>query len=58
MPFECVYNRAFAVLRRALRTVRSPWLDRAILQTGRVLHGRDMDDDGLLERVDYMYIPP
>jgi SAM-dependent methyltransferase len=58
MPFDCPYNTMFAVLRRVLRAVRSPWLDRRILQIGRLLHGREMDDDGLRERVDYMYIPP
>jgi trans-aconitate 2-methyltransferase len=58
MPFDCVYNRAFAVIRQVLARVRSPWLDRQILQVGRLLHGRDMDDEGLRERVPYMYIPP
>ncbi len=58
MPFDCAYNRVFAVVRRSLRPLRSRWLDAAILQTGRILHGRDMDDNGLRERVGYMYLPP
>jgi SAM-dependent methyltransferase len=58
MPFECAYNSAFAVLRGALRRIRSPWLDRLILVAGRLLHGREMNDAGLRERVGYMYIPP
>lgn len=58
MPFDCTYNRIFAVVRRALRAVRSAWLDALILRTGRLLHGREMTDAGLRERVDYMYIPP
>jgi SAM-dependent methyltransferase len=58
MPFACGYNTAFAVLRRALRRIRSSGTDRAILQIGRVLHGRDMNDDGLRERIGYMYVPP
>jgi SAM-dependent methyltransferase len=58
MPFDCSYNRAFAVARRTLRALRSPLLDRLILQMGRLLHGREMDDDGLRERVGYMYVPP
>jgi cyclopropane fatty-acyl-phospholipid synthase-like methyltransferase len=58
MPFDCTYNRVFAVLRRGLRRVQSPWLDERILQVGRVLHGRDMDENGLRERVPYMYTPP
>jgi trans-aconitate 2-methyltransferase len=58
MPFDCLYNRAFALVRRILRAVRSPLVDAAILQTGRLLHGREMNDERLRERVDYMYIPP
>jgi SAM-dependent methyltransferase len=58
MPFDCFYNRTFAVVRRILRAVRSPVVDAAILQAGRLLHGREMDDDRLRERVEYMYIPP
>jgi SAM-dependent methyltransferase len=58
MPFDCWYNRAFAVVRRVLRALRSPWLDRLILRAGRLLHGREMDDEGLKERVGYMYVPP
>src|SRR5262249_2051623 len=50
MPFACAYNTVFAIVRRGLRAVRGPWLDRAILQTARALHGRTMDDDGLRER--------
>jgi len=58
MPFACAYNTAFAALRRVLRRIRSSWTDRAILQIGRVLHGREMSDDGLRERIGYMYVPP
>jgi hypothetical protein len=58
MPFDCAYNRAFAGVRRVLRAVRSSWLDLLILKFGRFLHGRDMDDESLRERVDYMYIAP
>jgi len=58
MPYDCAYNYAFAMLRRVLRLARSRALDAFILQTGRVLHGREMSDEGLRERVPYMYIPP
>lgn len=58
MPYACAYNTAFALVRRALRAIRRPWLDRLILQVGRALHGRQMDDRGLRERVSYMYVPP
>ena len=58
MPYDCGYNYAFAMLRRVLRLVRSRALDALILQVGRVLHGKDMDDEGLRERIPYMYIAP
>jgi len=58
MPYDCAYNRAFTVARRVLRALRSPLTDRAILAVGRALHGREMDDNGLRERVGYMYVPP
>ena len=58
MPFDCLYNRTFALVRRILRAVRSPLVDAVILNAGRLVHGREMDDERLRERVDYMYIPP
>lgn len=58
MAFDCGYNRIFALIRRVLRRLRSPWLDRMIFQAGRLLHGREMDEESLRERVGYMYIPP
>jgi SAM-dependent methyltransferase len=58
MPYDCAYNYAFAMLRRALRLVRSGALDALILKIGRMLHGRQMSDEGLRERVPYMYIAP
>ena len=58
MPYDCLYNRVMTVLRRVLRTVRSPWLDALILRAARALHGREMDDAGLQERVIYMYLVP
>lgn len=58
MPYDCAYNYAFAILRRGLRLVRSRALDAMILRVGRMLHGREMDDAGLRERIPYMYIAP
>jgi cyclopropane fatty-acyl-phospholipid synthase-like methyltransferase len=58
MAYDGAYNRAFSVVRRLLRVLRSSWLDHAILQAGRLLHGRDMDEAGLRERIGYMYMPP
>ena len=58
MPYDCGYNYAFAMLRRLLRLLRSRALDAVILRVGRVLHGGEMSEQGLRERVPYMYIPP
>jgi 2-polyprenyl-3-methyl-5-hydroxy-6-metoxy-1,4-benzoquinol methylase len=58
MPYDCLYNRLFAVVRRALRALRSRATDAAILAAARLIHGREMDPAGLRERVRYMYMPP
>jgi SAM-dependent methyltransferase len=58
MPYACAYNVASAGVRRALRLVRSAWLDRAILTVGEWLHGREMPAEDLRERVHYMYMAP
>jgi hypothetical protein len=58
MPYDCAYNRLFSVVRRALRRVRGPATDALILTLARALHGREMDEARLRERVHYMYIPP
>lgn len=58
MPYACAYNTVFAFVRRLLRSIRTPQLDRAILLVGRLFHGRDMNVEALQERVAYMYIPP
>lgn len=58
MPYDCAWNYAFAMLRRVLRLVRSRALDALILKVGRLLHGNQMDDEGLRERIPYMYIAP
>jgi SAM-dependent methyltransferase len=58
MPFDCVYNRLMTMLRRVLVPLRSAWLDDLILRVARLLHGGEMDDAGLRERVVYMYLAP
>ena len=58
MPYDCAFNYAFAMLRRTLRLVRSRALDAVILRIGRRLHGNEMNDEGLRERIPYMYIAP
>jgi SAM-dependent methyltransferase len=58
MPYDCTYNRVFGLVRRALRRLRSPATDALILAIGRAIHGREMDDRALRERIPYMYMPP
>jgi len=58
LPYDCAYNRAFSVVRRMLRAVRSSFSDRLILSIARLVHAGDMTDDQLRERVQYMYFPP
>ena len=58
IPYACGYNAVFAIVRRLLRAIRAPWTDRLILRIGRAVHAREMDDAGLRERIDYMYLPP
>jgi len=58
MPYDCGYNYAFAIVRRGLRLVRSRWLDALILRIARIVHGTEMSEEGLRERVPYMYLPP
>lgn len=58
MATDCLYNRVFATVRRTLRAMRTPALDRLILTAARALHGREMPAELLAERVDYMYMPP
>jgi SAM-dependent methyltransferase len=58
MPYDCLYNRTFAIVRRGLRLVRSRAVDALILFAARTLHGREMDLPALRERIDYMYLPP
>ncbi len=58
LPYDCAYNRAFSVVRRMLRAVRSSFSDRLILAIARIVHADDMTDDQLRERVQYMYFPP
>lgn len=58
MPYDCGYNYVFAIARRCLRLLRSRWLDAVILRIARMVHGGEMSDEGLRERVPYMYLPP
>jgi trans-aconitate methyltransferase len=58
MPYDCLYNRLMTILRRVLRAFQSAWLDTLILRVARALHGREMNDADLEERLVYMYLVP
>ena len=58
MATDCLYNRWFGRLRRALRVIQSTATDGAILRVGRWLHGARMSDQMIVERIHYMYMPP
>jgi SAM-dependent methyltransferase len=58
MPYEGGYNRALWAIRRCLRAVRSPPLDRAILFAARALYGNRWDGAALADRLPYMYSLP
>jgi 2-polyprenyl-3-methyl-5-hydroxy-6-metoxy-1,4-benzoquinol methylase len=57
MPYDALYNKALAQLRRVARTVRGTLLDRAAFAVARRVH-RDLPDDQLRERLIYLYVPP
>jgi len=57
MPYDCLYNRASALARRALRRIRTRTTDRVILAAGRVFH-KEMGPELLGERLCYIYAPP
>jgi trans-aconitate 2-methyltransferase len=57
MPYAGAFNRALVALRRVLRRVRGPALDRAGRAIARRLHP-DMPDEQLEERLVYLYVVP
>jgi SAM-dependent methyltransferase len=57
MPFESVGNRAILGARRVLRSLRGPWLDRAMLAAAMAWY-RSWPADVLRDRVEYMYLVP
>jgi SAM-dependent methyltransferase len=57
MPYKHPYNTALITLRRVLRRLRGPALDRAALAVMRRLHG-DLTAVQLHERLNYLYIVP
>ena len=58
MPYRGGYNRVLWTLRRCLRAVRSPLLDRAILLAARTLYGNRWEPAALADRLPYMYSLP
>lgn len=58
MPHDCGYNRILSATRRVFRSCRSSITDRLIFQVGKLLHGTQLSDEQLWERVTYMYVLP
>jgi trans-aconitate methyltransferase len=58
MPYRCAYNHVLTAVRRAMRAIRAPLLDRAVLRAAGALHGRSMDGAMLAERLAYAYAVP
>lgn len=57
-PYDCRYNRALWLFRRALRAGRSQLTDAVILSLARRLYGRRVDDDLLRDCIPLMYTLP
>lgn len=58
MPYAGRYNAALVGVRRVLRRLRGPTLDRASLRIARRLYGDEFSDEELRERVVYNYVLP
>ena len=58
MPDNSLFNHALWLLRRFFRLIRSPWLDRVVLRVATKLHGSDLRESLLRERIEYMYLLP
>ena len=57
LPYACTYNRVLWCLRRVLRRVRGPALERAALLIGGRLHP-DWDRAMIAERIPYLFMLP
>jgi trans-aconitate methyltransferase len=58
MPYECLYNQFLYLIRRLLRAIRGSMSDIVILTIAKALHGHQMSDSMLRERLIYMYTLP
>ncbi|MFA6970112.1 MAG: class I SAM-dependent methyltransferase [Gallionella sp.] len=58
IPFECFFNRALLLVRRAFRACRGRFTDALILQMGKLLARNKLNDQQLREQVIYMYMLP
>jgi hypothetical protein len=58
MAYDGPHNRVLGAARRLLRATRTAATDRVLLAAARRSYGREMDDDMLRERIEYMFIPP
>lgn len=58
IPYGCAFNHWLWTVRRCFRLFRSRWTDRLVLAAARKLHGDEMTDELLCERIQYMYLLP
>lgn len=58
MPSSCLFNYVLFGLRRFLRLCRGTLSDKLILLVAKYMHHGVMDEDLLMERVNYMYLVP
>jgi len=58
MPYACLFNYILWFFRRFLLTIRTPVTDWFILKISKYVHGRQVDEKLLQERVHYMYLLP
>ena len=58
MPYDCLFNRWLSLIRRLCKALRSTSMDTIIFKLAKRLHGDEMDQDQLLERIVYMYQLP
>jgi len=57
MPYECAINTELMAVRHVFAGARSNFTDRLVFRLGKFMHGRDLSDDLIRERVNYMYQP-
>ena len=58
IPRECAVDAPLLAVRRTFRALRSRLTDAIVLKAGVALHGRELSEEMVRERVEYMYVLP